>query len=259
MIKGSNDVKRLFCVIASAAMLCLMLCSCGKAEKPEITGGEIAVSGGEYTVSFTVLNKTGGNVSEFTLGVKAFGNGGRQSDEGEASYPIEIKNGASATVVYKTKNECTSATAVWYSYKTDGGSEVKGEFDGDFTAYLKSETDNSIATREQLAEDIIRNVRDTFLKKGTYSTGSYDSANKHLIIVSRYTDDYDTCAQAYAKNPDAWKELSDGVVSMSESCLETFRNENFDDVNVTVGVMSDDEQIMFSATNGELKESLGSQ
>lgn len=240
-------------------MLCLTLCGCGKVRKPEITDGEIIAGKGEYSVSFTVSNKTGGTVSGLTVEVKTYGKGGAAADEGEAVYPIDVENGSSATVVFKTDKACESAEAVRYSYRNESGDEIKGEFDGDFRAYVKKATGNDIATREQLADEIIREVRDSFLKKGTYSTGSYDSDRKQLVIVSRYEDDYDTCLRAYKENPDAWKPLSDGVVSMSQTYLERFQDENFDDVTVAVGVMSDDEQIMFSATDGSLKESLGEQ
>ena len=44
---------------------------------------------------------------------------------------------------------------------------------------------------------------------------------------------------------------------MSETCLAEFERYGFKDVQVSVGVMSTDDKIMISATNGEIIDMLG--
>ena len=98
----------------------------------------------------------------------------------------------------------------------------------------------------------IRDVKSQFLADGTYAVGNYNTEKKELYIVTRYMQDYDTCMSLYEKDPDIWKDVEDGIVSMSLSCLEDFKDYNFEDVKVNIGVMSEDEQILFMATDGQI-------
>lgn len=248
-------MKRLASVIMIAFVIAFSFSGCSK-KRIDPVKGEIRKNGDKFSVSFTVRNSTGEKIDGLTLKIKTFTESGEEADSGEAAYPIEIEDGAEATLTFSTDKECSSAQAVSYSYKTSGVKTVQGEF-SDFKAAVAADKVEDALTREALAEEIIRDVRNQFLAKDTYSHGTYDAEKKHLIIVSDYKQSYDVCLALYEKDPDIWKSLTDGIISMSETCLEEFRNNNFDDVSVSIGVMSSDEEIMFSATNGELTESLG--
>lgn len=241
-------------IVSSFLMLFIMLSFSSCAGKKQITpvSGEIIESDGSYNISFTVRNDMGKAVKNLTVSVELYSDGGKLSEKGEANYPIAVESGANATLTFRTEKKCTQAKAVLYSYTNENGRKNNGKFSKDFTALVKEKSDGEIRTREQLAERIIRDIKSQFLAKGSYAVGSYDSEKKELLIVSRYERDYDTCAELYDREPDIWKSVEDGIVSMSLSCLDDFKEHNFEDVKVNIGIMSDDEQIIFMATDGEL-------
>ncbi len=251
-------MKRVTAAVFAVIIICLSFAGCEKKSGIEFAGGEIVPEKEGNTANITVLNSTGGTVYSLSALIRTFSDKGAVSDEKEAVYPIEIENGDKATLSIKTDKECVSAQAVSYRYKTESGAEKSGEFSDEFTVYVKKSAQSSIKTREQLAKDIIRDINNQFLKKGSLSTGRYDSDKKHLVIVSKYKDDYETCVDSYKHEPEMWNELADGIVQMSQTCCDEFKNNNFDDVNVSVGIISSDEEILFSATNGELAETLDS-
>lgn len=250
-------VKRFIAAVLPAFIMCFIFSGCSK-KSVEPVRGEILKTGNGYSVSFIVKNSTGGTVSGLSIKIRTFSEGGKEADSGEAAYPIEISDGAEATLTFETEKKCTSAEAVSCTYKDESGRECTAGFDGTLKAELKEKAVSDVLTREALAENIIRDIKSRFLAEGTYSYGEYDAEKNHLIIVSRYTQSYDVCLALYEKEPDMWTSLADGIVSMSETCLEEFRDNNFDDVSVSVGVMSSDEEMMFSATDGQLTDSLGS-
>lgn len=252
-------MRRITAAVFAAIIIYFSFSGCGKQDGIEFVSGEIVPSENESAVSFTFLNNTGRTIYSFSAVIRIFTDKDTVCDEQGAVYPIEIENGAKATLTVKTDKECTSAKAVSYSYKTENKTEKSGELSDEFTAYIKKDSSSSIMTREQLAEKIIRDVNSQFLKKGSLSTGSYDADKKRLVIVSKYKEKYEACLDSYERNPDMWTELVDGIIQMSRTCQDEFKSNNFDDVDVSVGIISRDEEIMFSATNGELAETLDSQ
>lgn len=254
---GVFCVKRLLSAVTVLVILCLSFAGCGKQGSISFSSGEIVKGKDNSTVNFVLVNETGKTIESLSVVVRTFSDNNKKEDEKEVVYPIEVENGMKATISMKTKKECVSAKAVSYKYKTSNGAEKSGSFGDEFTAYVKKASSSSIKTREQLAEKIIRDVNNQFLKGGSLSTGSYDEQKKRLVIVSKYKDKYNTCLSAYEENPDAWQGLVDGIVSMSKTCHEEFVNNKFDDVSVSVGIISKDEELMFSATDGELIDSLG--
>lgn len=239
----------------SAFLIILILLgfsSCADTEKITPVSGDIIETEDGFIVSFTVKNDTGKAVENLTLNIETYSDSGTLCEKGEAVYPISAESGAKATLTFKAKKKCTQAKAFSYSFTDEKGKEKSGEFTENFTAAIKEKTDGEIRTREQLAERIIRDIKTQFLAKGDYAFGKYDSEKKELLIVSRYNQDYDTCVEMYEKEPDVWKSIEDGIVSMSLSCLEDFEEYNFEDVKVNIGVISKDEQILFMATDGEI-------
>lgn len=240
--------------ISAFLIIFILLSFSSCAGKAQITpvSGEIIESDGGFSISFTVKNDTGKTVKNLTLNIETYSDGGTLCEKGEAVYPISAENGANATPVFKTEKKCVQAKAVSYSFTDEKGKEKSGEFAEDFTAVIKEKDDGEIRTREQLAERIIRDIKSQFLTSGSYAFGEYDTEKKELLIVSKYEQDYDTCAELYEREPDMWKSIEDGIVSMNLSCLDDFKEYNFEDVKVNIGVISKDEQILFMATDGEI-------
>lgn len=230
----------------------LSFASCGGKKQIVPVGGEIIESGGSFNISFTVRNETGGAVKNLTLNIGTYYGDNSLCENGMAVYPIDVENGVNATLTFKTDKKCAAAKVVSYSFTDEKGKEKSGTFSEDFTALIKEKSDGSIKTREQLAQRIIRDVKSQFLAKGSFAVGSYDDDKKELVIVSKYEQDYDTCVELYEREPDMWKSIEDGIVSMNLSCLDDFKEYNFEDVKVNIGVISKDEQILFMATDGEI-------
>lgn len=246
-------MKRLVSVVLLLALLAASMCACGKKKgSVDTLSGEITVSDGKYNISFTLQNNTGETVSELSALIRAFSSDGKQSDEKNVTYPIEVENGQRATFSFSTEKECEIAKAVSCTYKNAQGETVSAELSQEITAQLRSETAEKPVTRETVANDIIREINNQFLKKGTPSTGSYDPDRKQLMIISRYSELYDDCLIAYSQDPTVWNSMTDGIVSMSLYCLEKLEDNGFTDVDVGVAIASLDDEIMFSATNGEL-------
>ncbi len=233
-------------------LILLSFSSCAGKEQITPVSGDIIEAEDGFIVSFTVKNDTGKAVKNLTLNIETYSDGSTLCEKGEAVYPISAESGAKATLTFKAKKECTQAKALSYSFTDEKGEEKSGEFAEDFIAVIKEKDDGEIRTREQLAERIIRDIKSQFLANGSYALGKYDSENKELLIVSKYEQDYDTCAELYEREPDMWKGIEDGIVSMSLSCIEDFKEYNFEDVKVNIGVISKDEQILFMATDGEI-------
>lgn len=241
-------------IISAFLMLFVLLSfsSCSGKKTIVPVSGEIIESEGSFSVNFTVRNDTGGDVKNLTVFIETYSDGETLCEKGEAVYPIAVQDGANATLTFKTEKKCTQARAVSYSFADEKGSEKSGEFSETFTAVIKEKSDGDIKTREQLAERIIRDVKSQFLANGTYAFGKYDSEKKELLIVSRYDKDYDFCVELYESEPDMWKSIEDGIVSMSLTCLDDFKLYNFEDVKVNIGVISKDEEILFMAADGEI-------
>ncbi len=249
--KGSFIVKRFFSVLIIMAIICSCFYGCGVAKSIEPVSGEIIVNDKNCTVNFTVKNNTGKNISSLSGFVSAFSKDKIVVKTDEVVYPIEVKNGANATFSFNVES-CAYARLDFCTFKDENGDEKRVDFKEDFIAFPKVSSDNTIKTREELAEKIIRDVKSKFLAQGSFSEGNYNPDKKQLVIVSTYERDADTCISLYQKEPDMWKSLEDGIVSMSQTCLDQFKENNFDDVSVSIGVMSKDEELLFSATDGQL-------
>lgn len=251
-------MKRIISAVIAVIIACLCFSGCGKESLIEPVSGEIIENEKSYTVNFVIANKTGGKIEELSATIITYSNNDNVADEKEVVYPLAVEDGKNATLSLNTEKKCLSAKVTAYSYKTENGKTVNGKFDNDFVAYVKKNS-TSEKTRERLADDMIREIKNQFLEKGFMATGVYDTEKKELTIVSKYSKDYDVCAALYEQEPDMWKSLEDGIVQMSQTCYDEFKDNNFDDVSVNVGVVSNDEELMFSATNGNLKITLDSQ
>ena len=84
----------------------------------------------------------------------------------------------------------------------------------------------------------------------------YD-AEKNQLMIATYCDlTLNECIASYRINPDQWDELAQSITTMSQTCVDEFADYGFDDVHVSIGFMSKDEQIVLSATDGEIVDSL---
>lgn len=249
--KGAFNVKKIFSVLIIMALVCSLFYGCNGKKTIESVSGEIIVNDKNCTVSFTVKNNTGKNISSLSGFISVYSKDKIVVKTDEVKYPIEVKNGDNATLTLNVES-CASARLDFCTFKGENGDEKRVDFKEKFVVYPKEKSEETIKTREEVAEKIIRDVKSHFLAQGSFSEGHYNPDKKSLVIVSTYDMDADTCITLYQKEPDMWKSLEDGIVSMSQSCLDDFKANNFDDVTVNVGVMSKDEELLFSATDGQL-------
>ena len=246
-------MKKIFSLFLIAVIILMCFTACGKSEALNPVSGEITEKDGRYTVSFAVENRTEKEIKELSAVINTYTDGGKKLCEKiTASYPIEVQGGARATLTFVTDKKCSEARLISYSYKTENGKTFSGNFSQKTTAYVKEKSSDKIATREELADKIIRDYRGRFLAGGSFSAGDYDSDKKRLTVVSRFEKDYDTCVALYEKEPEFWDAVKEGIISMSQTSLEEFQSNNFDDVTVSIGVISSDEKVIFMAVNGEL-------
>lgn len=250
-------MKRFISAITAVIFICLCFSSCGKQNLLEPVSGEIIKNEENYIVKFVVANKTGGKIESLSAVITICSGKNTVAEEKEIEYPLAVENGKNATISTTTEKDCTSAKITSYSYKTEKGKTVQGEFEKDCIAYIKSKT-SQVKTRDQVAEDMIREIKSQFLEEGFMATGSYNSEKKQLVIVSKYTESYDVCVELYEREPDMWESLEDGIVSMSQACYNEFADNGFEDITANVGVVSSDEELLFSATNGTLVTTPGS-
>lgn len=246
----------------SAALLSLILlfslASCSQGGSIDITGTELTQSANGTNVKFTVRNNTGETIDKLKITVETY-DGEKKTDTVELSYSLTVAAGDSATLGKSLPFECKKCVATDYSYVNDSGDTVSGSFDGGNEAIFSQKTEGkkNISTRAQLAEVMIDDIKKQFLSQGFSSDGNYDSDKKQLVIVSYAKSSYETSLLLYKKSPESWDDMADSIAKMSATCLAEFERYGFKDVQVSVGVMSTDDKIILSATNGEIVDMLG--
>lgn len=244
-------------VCAFLIFILIFLCGCSSSGKISVTNCEIVISGDEKVSKFTVLNNTGKTVSDFCLEVVMLDSQGESTDTVQAEYPIDIKAGQSATVSAKSKSDYNTAKAVSCTY-TAGGKQEHIGFKNEYIAQQqgKSNSGGSIKTRADVAEEMIQDVKFQFLKKKYMTDGTYDPEKKQLMIASYCDLTLNECKASYKINPDQWDELAQSMSSMCQTCVDEFKSYGFDDVHVSLGFMTKDDQIAVSVTDGEIVDSL---
>ena len=249
-------MKKIIC--AAAAFMLVFLCGCAGTEKLSVTNCEIVFSGEEKVSKFTVENNTGKTISNLTVLIKMFDSAGKETDSAEAGYPINVKSGESATVTAKSGRDYDYSKAVSCTYTLEGEAEKTLVFKKEYTARYENKTEGpgSIKTRADVAEEMIQDVKIQFLKKKYMTDGSYDPEKKQLMIASYCDMTLKECKASYQINPDQWDELSQSMASMCQTCVDEFKSYGFDDVHVSLGFMSKDEEIIISATDGEIVDTL---
>lgn len=244
--------------LLTAFVILLSLASCSRGGTVEITSVQLTESAGGANVKFVIKNNTGAVIDKLKITADTF-DGENKTGTVEISYSLPVGAGESATLGKTLPSECKRCVATGYSYVNDSGDTVSGNFSGGNEAVFsqKSEENKSISTRAQLAEVLIDDIKKEFLSQGFSSEGHYDSDKKQLIIVSYAKSSYETSLLLYEKSPESWQNTADSIAKMSETCLAEFERYGFKDVQVSVGVMSTDDKIMISATNGEIIDMLG--
>ena len=241
-------------------MILLMLCfyGCSAGEKIEITNSEIVSASAAQNIKFTVRNNLKTTLKELTLNAVLLDADGNEIESCRAEYPIEVKSGESATLSIKSEKSFDTAKAVSCSYIDADGGQVTYKFKKEYIAVHEDTTtaEKLIRTRADLAEEIIQDVKFQFLKKKYATDGAYD-AEKNQLMIATYCDlTLNECIASYRINPDQWDELAQSITTMSQTCVDEFADYGFDDVHVSIGFMSKDEQIVLSATDGEIVDSL---
>lgn len=251
-------MKKYMCILL--VFLILLTCGCDSFQKIKITKAEISSAGSQKVIKFTALNNTEKSISEFTLDIVLIDSQGEEIKTMQVSYPIEIGPGQSATLSAQSDDDVVSAKASACRYKNSAGKEITLTFKNGYIAEYNPEStkqeSGTIKTREEAAEIIIKDVKLQFLKKKYMTDGTYDPEKKQLMIASYCDLTLKECKASYSINTNDWDELSQSIASMSQTCLDEFKSYGFDDVHVSIGFMSKDDQIVISATDGEIVDSL---
>lgn len=245
-------IKKIAALFLAAAMLFLASCSGNKA-KIEVLGSSLTDAGEDMILKFVIENDENDTISELKIKADVYDEKQNKIDEVEMSYPIKIGSGEKVTLSARCDEGSRSAEITEYSYKKDGKA-VSGEFDSAVTAKHEEPTtaDKSANTREKLAQLLIDDVKSKFRADGYNAEGHYDTEKNQLIIAAYFNKSYTACAALYKIDPTQWQTLAESIASMSETCLSEFKSHNFSDVHVSVGMMSSDEEILISATDGEI-------
>ena len=253
----TDKSTRLSALLLSFLML-LLLVSCSHGGTVEIVSAELIESADGANVKFVLKNNTGADIDKLKITADTF-DGENKTGSVELSYSLPVGAGESATLGKAVPSECKRCVATGYSYVNDSGDTVSGNFSGVNEAVFAEKTEESknISTRAQLADVLIDGIKKQFLSQGFSSEGHYDSDEKQLIIVSYAKSSYETSLLLYEKSPESWQNTAESIAKMSETCLAEFKRYGFKDVQVSVGVMSTDNKIMISATNGEIVDMLG--
>lgn len=242
----------------TAFVILFSLASCSRGGTVEITSAQLTESAGGANVKFVIKNNTGAAIDKLKITADTF-DGENKMGSVEISYSLTVAAGESATLGKAVPSECKRCVVISYSYVNDSGDTVSGSFDGGNEAIFSQKTEESknISTRAQLAEKLIDDVKSQFLSQGFSADGNYDSDKKQLVIVSYAKSSYETSLQIYNQSPESWENTADSIAKMSASCLSEFERYGFKDVQVSVGIMSTDDKIILSATNGEIIDMLG--
>ena len=232
--------------------------SCSHGGTVEITSAELTESANGANVKFVVKNNTGETIDKLKITADVF-DSEKKTDTVELSYSLTVGAGDRATLGKSLPSECKKCVATAYCYVSESGETVSGSFSGGNEAVFsqKTEETKNISTRAQLAEVLIDDIKKQFLSQGFSSDGNYDADKKQLVIVSYAKSSYETSLQIYNQSPESWEATADSIAKMSKTCLAEFERYGFKDVQVSVGVMSTDDKIIISATNGEIVDMFG--
>lgn len=236
----------------------LSLCGCSSKADIEVTGCEIVSAGDAYNVKFTLLNNTDHTIKGLGITVSLMDDSGAETEKAQSSYPIAVSPKGSATLTVKGKKGIAKAKALSYSYTIENGETVSADFKKDHVAEISEvkTAQNVIKTRAEVADELIQDIKYQFLKKQYLTDGTYDEEKKQLIIASYCDLSLSECKASYRMSPDQWNELSQSISQMSSTCIDEFKSNGFDDVHVSIGFMSNDDQIIISATDGEIVDTL---
>lgn len=232
----------------------MFLTSCsGKGGRIEAVSSSLTGAGEDMIVKFVIKNGESEQISDLKIKAAIYDEKQNKIDEAEMTYPIKIEPGEEVTLSARCDESSRSAEITEYSYKK-GGKEVSGKFDSAVTAKYEEPTtaDKSVNTREKLAEVLIDDIKSKFRADGYNAEGHYDKDKKQLIIAAYFNKSYKACAALYQIDPTQWQTLAESIASMSKTCLNEFESHNFSDVHVSVGMMSSDDEILISATDGEI-------
>ena len=245
-------IKNISVFLLTFALIFLSACSSGHTQI-ESVGSSVTKAGEDMIVKFIIKNKEKEEITDLKIKADIFDKSGNKVDQVEMNYPVKIGSDEEVTLSARCDENCLSAEATEFSY-LKGSKTVTGKFQSGITAQYEEPTtaDESINTREKLAEVLIDDIKSKFRTDGYNAEGHYDKENKQLIVAAYFNKNYTSCAALYEINPTQWQTLAQSIASMSETCLDEFKNHNFSDVHVSVGMMSSDEEILISATDGEI-------
>lgn len=247
-------MKKITAMIMLVIMIILVFCSCSKSDKIAIVNSEISASGDGTAVKFTVTNNTGEAISGLMIDVEAYDENSKLIKSDKAEYPLQVENGASATLSIKSTSKCKSAKAISYSYKKANGKQESGSFKANNTVQfvVTTTSDGKIRTRQDLAEKLLADIKTFFLKNKYYTDGEYNAETNQLMVAAYCDLPYKACKLSYQNNPQQWDELATNMAQMSKTCLEEFKSYGFNDVQINIAMMSSDDMPVVSVVDGEV-------
>ena len=240
-------------------LLAIVLIFAGCSESPdkiEITSGELFRTKNGISAKFEIINNEPGTITELKLNVITY-NDNKEIEQASVDYPIYVEENETASLTLAFEYECDKAVAVSYSYMKADGESVTGNFSQKYEAIFNTESTTSaenINTRENLANKLIKDIERQFMLQSFEAHGYYDSEKNQLVVAAYAKDLYKDCYYAYQVDNTSYQNLAKSIATMSQTCYDEFRLYKFNDVQVSIGLLSADETIMISATNGEIVE-----
>ncbi len=248
-------MKRFLKTLPILLLILFALSSCTQSAGIEIFSSELYSNQDSVTAKFEIINNEKEKIEDLNITVESYDKNGTLLSEVTVGYTMYVDPQAIATLGVAVDAQCQKAVAVSYEYVIDGKTKT-GEFKTAAEATTASVTtkDTKYETREELAQDLIEDIKRQFMLQKYEAHGYYDSENKSLVIAAYTTKSYSDCAYENSIDPSAYSTLAQAISAMSQTCYDEFKRCGFSDVQSSVGLLSADEKIMISATNGMIVE-----
>ncbi len=250
-------MKSLIKISSVLILILLLLTSCSDNGYIEISSSELYSTDKATVAKFEIKNCEKSEIENLSITVEAFDKSGNSLGELSAVYSLPVEPEAVATLSVAVDEKSEKAVAVTYEY-TVNGENKKGSFENvpDATQASITEADFNYETRGELADALIKDIKRQFMLQKFEAHGYYDSENNTLVIAAYTSKSYNECVYENSIDSSGYVALAESIATMSQTCLDEFEFHNFNDVQVSVGLLSSDEEILISATNGLIVENL---
>ncbi len=250
-------MKNLFKIIPVLLCMLFMFSSCGKKGYIEINSSELYSTNKAVTAKFEITNHQKEKIENLSIQIEAFDKNNNSLGFATAKYSLPVDPDSVATLSASVNKESKKAVAVSYEYNLNG-EKISGKFENspEATQVAVTEADFNYETREELANALIKDIKRQFMLQKFEAHGYYESDSNSLVIAAYTSKSYNDCIYENSIDSSGYKALAESMATMSKTCLEEFEIHGFSDVQISVGLLSKDERILISATNGTIVENL---